>query len=68
MLFIFIRIVTFFSSLNILFPSGTPNTFKVCFSILISIIVASGINIDVNIVNTFDLISLTAMETITGLT
>ena len=68
MLFVFIRIVTFFSSLNILFPSGTPNVFKVCFSILISAIVAFGINIDVNIVNTFDLVRLTTMETITGLT
>lgn len=67
MLFIFIRVITFFSSLNILFPSGTPKTFKVCFSILISIIISSGINIDVNVLNTFDLIRLVAMETVNGL-
>ncbi|UPA31441.1 fused FliR family export protein/FlhB family type III secretion system protein [Terrisporobacter glycolicus] len=67
MLFIFIRVITFFSSLNILFPSGTPNTFKVCFSILMSIIISSGVNIDVNVLNTFDLIRLVAMETVNGL-
>jgi len=67
MLFIFIRVITFFSSLNILFPSGTPNIFKVCFSILMSIIISSGVNIDVNVLNTFDLIRLVAMETVNGL-
>lgn len=67
MVFIFIRVVTFFSSLNILFPSGTPKIFKVCFSVLISVIVSSGVNIDVNIVNTFDLVRLAVMETVTGL-
>ncbi|MDU4860376.1 MAG: fused FliR family export protein/FlhB family type III secretion system protein [Terrisporobacter othiniensis] len=67
MLFIFIRVITFFSSLNILFPSGTPNTFKVCFSILMSIIISSGVNIDVNVLNTFDLIRLVAMEIVNGL-
>lgn len=67
MLFIFIRVITFFSSLNILFPSGTPKAFKVCFSILISIIISSGVNIDVNVLNTFDLIRLVAMETVNGL-
>ena len=64
-IFIFIRIITFLASLNV--PSGTPNTFKVGFSILISIIISFTVDIDTSTVNMFDLIYGATMETMTGL-
>lgn len=66
-IFIFIRIITFLASLNVIFPSGTPNTFKVGFSILISIIISFTVDIDTSTVNMFDLIYGATMETMTGL-
>lgn len=67
MIFIFIRMVTFFGCINVIFPSGTPKTFKVIFSVFISIILSPFIPIEINI-NTFEqLISYAAMEALTGL-
>lgn len=67
MIFIFIRMVTFFGCINVIFPSGTPKTFKIIFSVFISIILSPFIPIEINI-NTFEqLISYAAMEALTGL-
>lgn len=43
-LFIFLRMVTFFTMVPVLFPKGTPNTMKVLFTALISFILMPGIN------------------------
>lgn len=67
MILVFIRLTSFFASINIIFPSGTPNMFKVAFSIFMSIIVSFTINVDVNITTTLDLINYTVMEITTGL-
>ena len=67
MIFIFIRMVTFFGCINVIFPSGTPKIFKIIFSVFISIILSPFIPIEINI-NTFEqLISYAAMEALTGL-
>ncbi|MGL6105051.1 fused FliR family export protein/FlhB family type III secretion system protein [Romboutsia sp.] len=68
MLFIFIRLTAFFGSLNVIFPGGTPNIFKVGFSLFISAIIALTVNVDVNITSTLGLINCVTMEVITGLT
>lgn len=66
-IFIFIRMVTFFGCINVIFPSGTPRIFKVIFSVFISMILSPFIPIEINI-NTFEqLIVYAAMETLTGL-
>ncbi|HSQ87858.1 fused FliR family export protein/FlhB family type III secretion system protein [Romboutsia sp.] len=67
MILVFIRLITFFSSINVIFPSGTPNMFKVAFSLFMSVIVSFTINVDVNIITMPDLINYTIMETMTGL-
>ncbi len=67
MIFVFIRLITFFACINVIFPSGTPKMFKVAFSLFMSVIITFTINIDVNIVTTLDLINYTIMETTTGL-
>lgn len=67
MLFVFIRLSAFFGSMNIMFPGGTPNIFKVGFSLFMSAIISFTIDIDVNITSTMALISYTVMEVITGL-
>ena len=67
MILVFIRLTSFFASINIIFPSGTPNMFKVAFSIFMSVIVSFTINVDVNIATTLDLINYTVMEITTGL-
>lgn len=43
-LFIFLRMVTFFTMVPVLFPKGTPNTMKVLFTALISFILMPGVN------------------------
>lgn len=67
MIFVFIRLITFFGCINVIFPTGTPKMFKVAFSLFMSAIITFTINIDVNIVTTLDLINYTIMETTTGL-
>lgn len=67
MLFIFIRIATFFSSMNVIFPTGTPTQFKVLFSFVLSLIVSFGVNIDVDVNTMYDLISIVITEFMTGL-
>lgn len=67
MLFIFIRIATFFSSMNVIFPTGTPTQFKVLFSFVLSLIVSFGVNVDVDVDTMYDLISIVITEFMTGL-
>lgn len=67
MIFIFIRLITFFASVNVIFPTGTPNIFKVGFSLFMTTIVSFGISVDINIVTTLDLVNCVVMETVTGL-
>lgn len=67
MILVFIRLITFFSSVNVIFPSGTPNMFKVAFSLFMSAVVSFTINVDVSIATMPDLINYTIMETMTGL-
>ncbi len=68
MILIFIRILTFFSCINVIFPSGTPKVFKVVFSIFISLILSPFIHVDVNTNSLEQIIVYATMETITGLT
>lgn len=67
MLFIFIRLTAFFGSLNIIFPSGTPNSFKATFSLFVSVLIACTINVDINVNTTLELINISIMETVNGL-
>lgn len=64
---VFIRLITFFASINVIFPNGTPKMFKVCFTLFMSLIISYGIDIDINIATVPDLINCAVMETITGL-
>lgn len=67
MLFIFIRISTFFASMNVIFPKGTPMQFKVIFSFLLSMVVSFGIDAGVDVNNMYELISIVITEFMTGL-
>ncbi len=67
MIFVFIRLIAFFSCINLIFPSGTPKVFKVTFSLFISAIISFTININVDVTTVYDLIYIAVMETVTGL-
>ncbi|CEN21619.1 fused FliR family export protein/FlhB family type III secretion system protein [Paraclostridium sordellii] len=67
MIFVFIRLIAFFSCLSVIFPSGTPNVFKVTFTLFISIIISCTLKVHIEVSNTYDLINIAVMETITGL-
>ena len=67
MIFIFIRILTFFACINIIFPSGTPKVFKAMFSVFIALILSPFIPVDVNTTSTGQIVICAAMETVTGL-
>lgn len=67
MLFIFIRISTFFASMNVIFPKGTPTQFKVLFSFVLSMIVSFGIDASIDVNNMYELISVVITEFMTGL-
>ncbi|MEG1483666.1 fused FliR family export protein/FlhB family type III secretion system protein, partial [Clostridium sp.] len=67
MIFVFIRLIAFFSCINIIFPSGTPKAFKITFSLFMSVIISFTIDVNVEINNLYNLIYITVMETITGL-
>ena len=66
MLFVFFRIAAFFMVANVIFPNGTPKLFKICFSLLISVMI--GINVNVNIVaeNIYEMLVFATLETING--
>lgn len=67
MIFVFIRILTFFGCINVIFPSGTPKVFKVMFSIFISFIISPFIQADIAVHSLSQLIIYALMETLTGL-
>ena len=67
MIFVFIRIVTFFGCINVIFPSGTPKVFKVMFSIFISIILSPFVQANVAVHSLSQLIVYSLMEALTGL-
>lgn len=67
MIFIFIRILTFFSCINVIFPAGTPKVFKVVFSVFIALILAPFIPVDTNVNSLNQIIIYALMETLTGL-
>ena len=47
MIYVFFRITAFFLATSIIFPNGTPKLFKICFSLLLSAMIA--INLEINI-------------------
>ena len=63
MIFVFIRILTFFSCINVIFPSGTPKVFKVVFSVFISLILSPFIPVDANVNSLNQIIIYALMET-----
>lgn len=67
MIFAFLRISSFFTSSNILFPQGTPNLFKVALCLFFSVITSLNIGININVENTYMLISYGIIEILTGL-
>ncbi len=67
MLFLFIRISSFFSSLNFMFPSGTPSQFKVMFSFILSLIIASGVDVSIDVQTTHEFILIVINEFLNGL-
>lgn len=67
MIFAFLRITSFFTSSNIMFPQGTPNAFKVSLCLFFSVIISLNTGINVNVENMYMLISYGILEVLTGL-
>lgn len=67
MIFVFIRITAFFVATNILFPSGTPKTFKVAFSLFLSTIISLLLDINIDVNSLENLANYSIIETSTGL-
>lgn len=67
MFFAFLRITSFFTSSNIMFPTGTPRQFKVIFCLLFSALITSILNIQVQVENEYMLLTYATMEVLTGL-
>lgn len=67
MILIFIRLITFFACINVIFPTGTPKMFKVTFSLFMSMVISFVMDINVDINSMAELIGCVAMETTTGL-
>lgn len=67
MIFVFIRLIAFFSCINIIFPSGTPNAFKVTFTLFMSVIISFTVNVHLEVSSIYDFINIAVIETITGL-
>ncbi|MBC6002536.1 Yop proteins translocation protein U [uncultured Clostridium sp.] len=67
MIFVFIRLIAFFSCINIIFPSGTPNAFKVTFTLFMSVIISFTVNVHLEVSSIYDFIHIAVIETITGL-
>lgn len=67
MLFVFFRITAFFMAANIIFPNGTPKIFKVCFSLMLSIMIGINVEISIVAVSTYEMVVLAVLETINGL-
>ena len=56
MIYVFFRITAFFLAAGIIFPNGTPKLFKICFSLLLSAMIAINLDINVTIKNFYELI------------
>lgn len=67
MIYVLFRITSFFLSTSIIFPNGTPQLFKICFSLILSVMISLNIDISVPIENFYDLIKYGTFETINGL-
>lgn len=67
MIFVFIRLTSFFMATNIIFPNGTPKIFKIAFSLLLSTMIGMNLEININIESSYNLIGYTVLETITGI-
>lgn len=67
MVFAFLRISSFFTSSNIIFPQGTPNAFKMALCLFFSVMISLNIGIDIDVSNTYILISYGILEILTGL-
>lgn len=67
MFFTFLRVTSFFTSSNILFPSGTPQQFKIVFCLLFSILISSTLNIEIQVENEYIFLTYATMEVLTGL-
>ena len=67
MIFVFLRLIAFFSCISLVFPSGTPKVFKVTFTLFMSVIITSTLQINVEVKNIYELVIIGVMETITGL-
>lgn len=67
MIFSFLRISSFFTSSNILFPQGTPNAVKISLCLFFSVIISINTGIDVKVENMYMLLSYGVLEILTGL-
>ncbi len=68
MIYVFFRITAFFLATSVIFPNGTPKLFKICFSLLLSAMIAINLEVNVAVQNFFELIRYGTLETINGLT
>ena len=67
MIFTFLRITSFFTSCNVMFPSGTPRQFKTYLCLILSLIISMNLGIEFNISNYYEFIYYGVIETMTGL-
>lgn len=67
MIYVLFRITSFFLATSVIFPNGTPQLFKICFSLILSVMISLNIDISVPIENFYDLIKYGTFETINGL-
>lgn len=67
MIFSFIRISTFLTVCKSIFPPGTPNTFKVLFSLMLSGMVSINLGLNIEVNNMYTLISCSITELLNGL-
>lgn len=67
MLYVFLRLSAFFIAVNVIFPSGTPKTFKLSFTLVLSVMVSTLVDVDVVANNMVELIRYSIIETLTGL-
>lgn len=67
MFFSFIRISTFLTVCQSMFPQGTPNTFKVMVCLMLSGLTSFNLNLEIAVNDMFTIISYTATEVLNGL-
>lgn len=67
MIFAFLRITSFFTSSNVIFPKGTPNTFKIALCLFFSVIISLNVGVNISIDSMYMLISYGIIEVLTGL-